>query len=61
MMRPKLSNIKERLGSGTDTTGSSSDENSGPQRIISSTVEFQNFLKTLSAQNSTLNFKSNVF
>ncbi|KYB25394.1 golgin subfamily A member 5 [Tribolium castaneum] len=63
MLRPKLklSNIQERLYSPTDTTGSSSDDNSGPQRIISSTVEFQNFLKTLSANNSNFNFNKTCF
>ncbi|XP_044271779.1 uncharacterized protein PF11_0207-like [Tribolium madens] len=63
MLRPKmkLSNIKERLYSPTDTTGSSSDDNSGPQRIISSTVEFQNFLKTLSANSSNFNFNKTCF
>jgi hypothetical protein len=62
MLRPKLklANIKERLYSATDTTGSSSDDNSGPHRIISSTVEFQNFLKTLtSSSKSSVNFKRN--
>ncbi|XP_063919418.1 centromere-associated protein E-like isoform X3 [Zophobas morio] len=63
MLRPrlKLGNIKERLYS-TDT-GSSSDDNSGPRRIISSTIEFQNFLKTLASNSkSSLNFhQSNMF
>lgn len=71
MMRPKLrlSNMTPNSNTYvTDTTGSgsSSDENTGggggPQRIISSTVEFQNFLKTLTSKSSTsVNFTRSVY